>query len=76
MSVHVSVIVCILVWTHVHVCVAPPIVVGAWLMAGTYGGFLIIIMRSCLHNNYACSKFGEILIRYASYQHKHSMQLH
>ena len=32
-SVHVSVMMCILVW--VHVCVALPIVVGAWLMAGT-----------------------------------------
>ena len=41
MHVHVlvgvngSVIMCILVWIHVHVCVAPPIVVGAWPMAGT-----------------------------------------
>ena len=26
---------CILVWIHVHVCVALPIVVGAWPMAGT-----------------------------------------
>ena len=23
---------CILVWIHVHVCVAPPIVVGVWLV--------------------------------------------
>ena len=30
-GVYVSVIMCI----HVHVCVAPPTVVGAWLMAGT-----------------------------------------
>ena len=35
MHVHdVSVIMCILVWIHVHVCVAPPMVVGAWPMAG------------------------------------------
>ena len=33
-GVHVSVITCILVWIHVHVCVAPPIVVGVWPMAG------------------------------------------
>ena len=33
--VNVSVIMCILVWIHVRVCVAPPIVVGAWPMAGT-----------------------------------------
>ena len=33
--VSVSVIMCILVWIHVHVCVALPIVVGAWPMAGT-----------------------------------------
>ena len=30
-GVNVSVIMCILVW----ICVAPPIVVGAWPMAGT-----------------------------------------
>ena len=34
-GVNVSVITCILEWIHVHVCVAPPIVVGAWPMAGT-----------------------------------------
>ena len=34
-GVNVSVIMCILVWIHVHVCVAPPIVVGAWPMAET-----------------------------------------
>ena len=34
-GVNVSVIMCILVWIHVHICVAPPIVVGAWPMAGT-----------------------------------------
>ena len=34
-DVNVSVIMCILVWIRVHVCVAPPIVVGAWPMAGT-----------------------------------------
>ena len=34
-GVNVSVIMCILVWICVHVCVAPPIVVGAWPMAGT-----------------------------------------
>ena len=34
-GVNVSVIMCILVWIRVHVCVAPPIVVGAWPMAGT-----------------------------------------
>ena len=33
-NVHVSVIMCILVWIRVHVCVAPPIVVGEWPMAG------------------------------------------
>ena len=33
-GVSVSVIMCILVWMRVHVCVAPPIVVGAWSMAG------------------------------------------
>ena len=33
-GVNVSVIMCILVSIHVHVCVAPPIVVGAWPMAG------------------------------------------
>ena len=33
-GVNVSVIMCILVWIRVHVCVAPPIVVSAWLMAG------------------------------------------
>ena len=32
-GVNVSVIMCILVWIRVHVCVAPPIVVGAWPMA-------------------------------------------
>ena len=31
-GVNVSVIMCILVWIRVHVCVAPPIVVGAWPM--------------------------------------------
>ena len=35
LGVNVSVIMCILVWIHVHICVAPPIVVGAWPMAGT-----------------------------------------
>ena len=34
-GVNVSMIMCILVSIHVHVCVAPPIVVGVWLMAGT-----------------------------------------
>ena len=34
-DVNVSVIMCILVWIRVHVCVAPPIVVGAWPMART-----------------------------------------
>ena len=34
-GVNVSVIMCNLVWIRVHVCVAPPIVVGAWPMAGT-----------------------------------------
>ena len=34
-GVSVSVIMCILVWICVHVCVAPPMVVGAWPMAGT-----------------------------------------
>ena len=34
-GINVSVIMCILVWIHVHVCEAPPIVVGAWSMAGT-----------------------------------------
>ena len=32
-SVFVSVIMCILVWTHV--CAAPPMVMGAWPMVGT-----------------------------------------
>ena len=32
---NVRVIMCILVLIRVHVCVAPPIVVGAWPMAGT-----------------------------------------
>ena len=34
-GVNVSVIMCILVWIRVHVCVAPPIAVGMWPMAGT-----------------------------------------
>ena len=34
-GVNVSVIMCIFVWIHVHLYVALPIVVGAWLMAGT-----------------------------------------
>ena len=34
-GVNVSVIMCILVRIYVHVCVAPPIVVGAWLTAET-----------------------------------------
>ena len=34
-DVNVSVIMCILVGIRVHVCVDLPIVVGAWLMAGT-----------------------------------------
>ena len=33
-GVNVSVIMCILVWIRVHVCIALPIVVGAWPMAG------------------------------------------
>ena len=33
-GVNVSVIMCILVWIRVHVCVVPPIVLGAWPMAG------------------------------------------
>ena len=33
-GVNVSVRMCILVWIHAHVCVAPPIVVGVWPMAG------------------------------------------
>ena len=33
-GVNVSVIMCTLVWIRVHVCVAPPIVVGAWPTAG------------------------------------------
>ena len=33
-GINVSVIICILVWIRVHVGVAPPIVVGAWPMAG------------------------------------------
>ena len=37
-------IMCILVW--IHACVALSIVVGAWLMAGRYGGFLSIIILS------------------------------
>ena len=42
-DVNVSVIMCILVWIRVHVCVAPPIVVGAWPMAGTLWRFFGII---------------------------------
>ena len=42
-DVNVSVIMCILVWICVHVCVAPPIVVGAWPMAGTLWRLLGII---------------------------------
>ena len=34
-GVNVSVIMCILVWIRAHVCVAPPMVVGAWPMVGT-----------------------------------------
>ena len=34
-GVNVSVIMCILVWIRVHACVALPIVVGVWPMAGT-----------------------------------------
>ena len=34
-EVHVSVIMCVPAWIHVHVSVAPLIVVSAWLMAGT-----------------------------------------
>ena len=33
-GVNVSVIICILVWIRVYLCVAPPIVVGVWPMAG------------------------------------------
>ena len=40
-DVNVSVIMCILVWIRVHVCVAPPIVVGAWPMAGTLWRLII-----------------------------------
>ena len=44
-GVNVSVIMCILVWIHVHVCVALPIVVGAWPMAGTlWRHFINIIL--------------------------------
>ena len=52
-GINVSVIMCILVWIHVHVCVAPPIVVGAWPMAGCYGGFLSIIIIPQLHHSCA-----------------------
>ena len=49
-GVNVSVIMCILVWIRVHVCVAPPIVVGAWPMAGTpwqlFESIIIIILAS------------------------------
>ena len=41
-GVNVSVIMCILVWIRVHVCVAPPIVVGAWPMARTLWWLFII----------------------------------
>ena len=30
MGINVSAILCILVWIHVHVCVALPIVMGVW----------------------------------------------
>ena len=34
MYVHVSVIMCILIWIHVHVSVTPLIVVSTWPIAG------------------------------------------
>ena len=48
-GVNVSVIMCIPVWIRVHVCVAPPIVVGAWPVAGTLWQLfesIIIILAS------------------------------
>ena len=48
-GVNVSVIMCILVWIRVHVCVAPPIVVDAWPMAGMlwrlFEYYTIIVVR-------------------------------
>ena len=54
-GVSVSVIMCILAWIRVHVCVALPIVVGAWPMAGTlwrlfeYCYYLIVYV--CVHSH-------------------------
>ena len=45
--VHVSVVTCILVW--IHVCVAPPIVVGLW-WRGHYASFLSIIIMEVAVN--------------------------
>ena len=44
-GVNVSVIMCILVWIHVQVCVAPPIVVVRGRWRGCYGGPLSIIIH-------------------------------
>ena len=45
--VHVSVIMCILVW--IHVCVAPPIVVGGCRQRGRYSSFLSIRTLTVTH---------------------------
>ena len=47
-GVNVSVVMCILVWMRVHVCVALPIVVGAWPMAGTLWRLLLYISYKLL----------------------------
>ena len=51
-SVHLSEIMCSVISMHVHVCVAPPIDVGAWLMAETLW-CIIIMAPTTLHANHA-----------------------
>ena len=69
--VHVSVILCIPVWVHVHLCVAPPTVVGAWLMAETLWQLLEYYYYCCsLHFTYAgyvslsCGVFSKLGLWY------------
>ena len=61
-GVNVSVIMCILVWIRVHVCVAPPIVVGAWPMAGTlrqlFEYYYFNGILACLACSISSSVFG------------------
>ena len=54
--VHVSVIMCILVWIDVHVCVAPPILVGKWPMVG----LLFEYYYYYYHNVYRTGKPGTL----------------